>query len=183
MEQSHRKPLRLPEYSYDTPGAYFVTICTKERNPILGTVVGADDHTGPTPNVGADDHTGPTPNVGADDHIRPYIKLSKVGILVDQYTRTIPGIDRYVIMPDHVHMILRVSATNAVEGPMWSSAPTKRNIETTIRSWKTLITKELGESLWQRSFYEHVIRGEQDYWEIVKYIEENPAKWYYRRGG
>ena len=43
--------------------------------------------------------------------------------------------------------------------------------------------KELGEGIWQRSFYEHVIRGEQDYWEIVKYIEENPAKWYYRRGG
>lgn len=160
MEQNRRKTLRLSEYGYDTPGAYFVTICTKDRKPVLGTVV------------------------GADDHIRPYTQLSKTGILVERYTRTVPGIDRYVIMPDHVHMILQVSATNVVEGPMWSSAPTKRNIETTIRSWKTLITKELGESLWQRSFYEHVIRGEQDYWEIVKYIEENPAKWYYhRRGG
>ena len=173
MEQSHRKPLRLSEYSYDAPGAYFVTVCTKGRNPILGTIVGAGDHTGPSP----------TDNVGADDHIGPYTKLSKVGALVEQYTRTIPGADRYVIMPDHVHMILRVSATNTAEGPMTSSAPTKGNIETTIRSWKTLITKALGESIWQRSFYEHVIRGEQDYWEIVKYIEENPAKWYYRRGG
>ena len=157
MEQSRRKSLRLSEYSYDTPGAYFVTICTKDRKPILGTVVGAGDHTG------------------------PYTQLSKTGALVERYTRTVPGIDRYVIMPDHVHMILQVSATNVLEGPMWSSAPTKRNIETTIRSWKTLITKELGESLWQRSFYEHVIRGEQDYWEIVKYLEENPAKWYYHR--
>ena len=173
MECSHRKPLRLSEYSYDSPGAYFVTVCTKDKTPILGTIVGADDHTGPTPYN----------NVGADDHIRPYTKLSKIGALVEQYTCTVPGIDRYVIMPDHVHMILLVSAENAVEGPMWSSAPTKRNIETTIRSWKTLITKELGERIWQRSFYEHVIRGEQDYWEIVKYIEENPAKWYYRRGG
>ena len=171
MEQTRRKPLRLSEYYYDSPGAYFVTVCTKDRKPILGTIVGAGDH------------TGPTPNVGADDHIGPYTQLSKVGILVEQYTRTLPGIDRYVIMPDHVHMILLVSAENAVEGLMWSSAPTKRNIETTIRSWKTLITKALGESLWQRSFYEHVIRGERDYWEIVKYIEENPAKWYYHRNG
>ena len=160
MEQTRRKPLRLSEYYYDSPGTYFVTVCTKDKTPILGTIV------------------------GADDHIRPYTKLSKIGTVVERYTRTIPGIDHYVIMPDHVHMILQVSATNAAEGPMWSSAPTKRNIETTIRSWKTLITKELGERIWQRSFYEHVIRGEQDYWEIVKYIEENPAKWYYyRRGG
>ena len=61
MEQSHRKPLRLSEYCYDTPGAYFVTVCTKNRKPILGTVVGADDHIGPTP----------TDDVGADDSIRP----------------------------------------------------------------------------------------------------------------
>ena len=158
MESGHRKPLRLPEYSYDTPGAYFVTVCTKARTPVLGTIVGAGDHTG------------------------PYTKLSETGILVERYTRTVPGIDRYVIMPDHVHMILQVSAIHATEGPMWSSAPTKQNIETTIRSWKTLITKVLGESIWQRSFYDHVIRCEQDYWEIVKYIEENPARWYYRRG-
>lgn len=107
-----RKPLRLPEYEYNTPGAYFVTVCTKERTPVLGTIVGAGDHTGPYP----------------------------------------------------------------------QSSPTGRNIATTVRSWKTLITKELGESIWQRSYYEHVIRNETDYWEIVKYIEQNPAKWYYRRG-
>ena len=154
-----RKKNRLPEFSYDTPGAYFVTICTKDRMPILGTIVGAGDHTG------------------------PYTQLSEIGKTVEAFTKTVPGIDRYVIMPDHVHMILLVSAEDDMEGPMWSSAPTKRNIQTTIRSWKTLISKALGTSIWQRSYYEHVIRCEQDYWEIVKYIEENPAKWYYRRGG
>ena len=153
-----RKKNRLEGYSYNTPGAYFVTVCTKDRMSILGTVVGAGDHTGP--------HT----------------QLTQTGKIVEQFTRTVPGVDRYVIMPDHVHMILTVSAENTAEGPMWSSAPTKRNISTTIRSWKTLITKALGEGIWQRSYYEHVIRCEQDYWEIVKYIEENPAKWHNRRG-
>ena len=152
-----RKKNRLPDFSYDTPGAYFVTICTKDRKPVLGKIVGAGDHTG------------------------PYTELTELGKTVETFTKTVPGIDRYVIMPDHVHMILLVSAEDTVKGPMWSSAPTKRNIQTTIRSWKTLISKKLGTSIWQRSYYEHVIRCEQDYWEIVKYIEENPAKWYYRR--
>lgn len=173
-----RKPLRLPEYEYSTPGAYFVTVCTKERTPILGTIVGADDHTGPYPQSSNAGNL----TVGADDHIGHYTQLSNIGQLVKKYTESIPGIDRYVIMPDHVHMILLVSANSPVDGPMWSSAPTGRNIATTVRSWKTLITKELGESIWQRSYYEHVIRNETDYWEIVKYIEQNPAKWYYRRG-
>ena len=122
------------------------------------------------------------PLVGADDHIGPHTQLSKIGKVVEHYTKSIPGIDRYVIMPDHVHMIILVSAEDLLQGPMWSSVPTKRSISTTIRTWKTLITKELGSSIWQRFYYEHVIRNEQDYWEIVRYIQENPAKRYYRRG-
>ena len=97
-----RKQLRLCGYDYTQAGAYFVTVCTKDRKHILGSIVGADDHIG------------------------PYTSLSSIGKVVDQYTRTIPGIDRYVIMPDHVHMILLVSGTNITEGPMWSSAPTFR---------------------------------------------------------
>ena len=157
MTKGQRKPLRLSDFSYDTPGVYFVTVCTKDRARILGTVVGADDHIG------------------------PYTRLSATGEIVKKYTRTVSGIDCYAVMPDHVHMFLRVSAENAAEGPMWSSPPTGRNIETTVRNWKTLITKELGKSIWQRSFYEHVIRCDQDYREIVKYIEDNPAKWCYRK--
>ena len=153
-----RKPMRLPGYEYDTPGAYFVTVCTANKAPILGKLVGADDHIGP--------HT----------------QLSPIGRVVEKYIKTIPGIDCYVIMPEHVHMILKVSADETYQGPMWSSAPTGRNVSVSVRSWKTLITKELGRSIWQRSYYEHVIRDEYDYWEIVRYIMENPAKRYYRRG-
>ena len=168
-----RKNIRLPGYEYSTPGAYFITVCTAGKAQILGKLVGAGDHTGPHPT---------DPHVGADDHIGPYTQLSEIGRVVERYTKTIPGIDRYVIMPDHVHMILKVSADDTLQGPMWSSAPTNRNVIMSIRSWKTLITKELGHSIWQRSYYEHIIRNEKDYWEIVRYIEENPAKRYYCRG-
>jgi len=78
-------------------------------------------------------------------------------------------------------MILRVSAETETEGPMWSSAPTNRNVATSIRSWKTLITKALGRGIWQRSYYDHVIRNDEDYWAVVKYMDENPAKWLERR--
>ena len=89
----------------------------------------------------------------------------------------IPGIDHYVIMPNHIHMILRISAKSPLEGPMWSSAPTDSSIEKLVRTWKTLITKELGVSIWQRSYYDHVIRDEQDYMIRVQYIVNNPVKW------
>ena len=60
---------------------------------------------------------------------------------------------------------------------MWSSAPTDTKIESLIRTWKTLITKELGFALWQRSYYDHVIRSDEDYRMIGEYINGNLGKW------
>ena len=173
-----RKKLRLEGYGYNTAGAYFVTVCTADRKPLLCTI----------PRVGADDHIGPNDpsyHVGADDYIGPNTQLTEIGTVVDKYTRTIPGIDRYVIMPNHVHMIILISQ----EGTVWSPSPTceegtvcspsymRTNLQTRIRTWKTLISKELGRSVWQRSYYDHVIRNERDYVEKAQYILNNPAKW------
>ena len=60
---------------------------------------------------------------------------------------------------------------------MWSSAPTEGNVQNWIRTWKTLITKELGETIWQRSYYDHIVRDAQDYVKILEYIIGNPGKW------
>ena len=60
---------------------------------------------------------------------------------------------------------------------MWASAPTEACIPSLIRSWKTLVSKELGHSIWQRSYYDHVIRDMEDYLIKAKYIANNPAKW------
>ena len=144
-----RKRLRLPTYNYRQDGAYFVTICTKERRNSLSRVVGADAHIGP--------HTA----------------LTEYGKSVERYIQTIPGIDKYVIMPNHIHMIVLLENGN---GSMWASTPTK-SLSDIIRSFKVLTSKAAGESLWQRSFYDHVIRNEQEYLRVWQYIDDNPAHW------
>ncbi len=115
--------------------------------------------------------------VGADAHIGPYSRLSGAGKVVEKYLCSIPGIAEYVIMPNHVHMILRISAENVLDGPVWLDAPTAASIPKLVRSWKTLVSKELGRSIWQRSYYDHVIRSQREYVEIVEYIQNNPARW------
>ena len=148
-----RKKNRLIDYDYSQAGAYFVTVCTQNRACILSSVVGADDHIGPR------------------------VHLTPIGHVVKKYIELIPGIGHYVIMPNHVHMILHISANSPAEGPMWSSAPTNANVKNMIRTWKTLITKELGNCIWQRSYYDHVIRNEDEYTRIGEYILGNPGKW------
>ena len=138
-----RKRNRLAEYDYSAPGAYFITICTKDRAPILSRIVGDDAHIVPTP----------------------------IGQVVERYVGSIPGVEKYVIMPNHVHMIIRIE-----DGPMRASAPTP-SIPSRIRSLKTLVTKSLGFPVFQRSYHDHVIRGEEDYREVWQYVDQNPSRW------
>ena len=58
-----------------------------------------------------------------------------------------------------------------------TSAPTEGNVQNMVRTWKTLIAKELGQSVWQRSYYDHIVRDKQDYVKILEYIMGNPGKW------
>ena len=149
MELNQRKPNRIPEYDYNQNGAYFVTICTQDRKKILSNIVGDDAHIVP----------------------KPY------GIIAEKYIRNVPEIKKYVIMPDHIHMII-----NLENGSMWASTPTEikpqhNRISSIVRSIKILVTKEIGTAIFQRSYYDHVIRNQRDYDEIWQYIENNPMKW------
>ena len=60
---------------------------------------------------------------------------------------------------------------------MWTDAPAEARVPSLIRSWKTLVSKELGFGIWQKSYYDHVIRNEPDYITKAQYIDNNPAKW------
>ena len=146
MELPKRKPNRLPKYDYSQNGAYFITICTQDRKKILSDIVGDDAHIVP----------------------KPY------GSIVETYILNVPEIEKYVIMPDHIHMIIRLD-----NGSMWASTPTNpnHNISSIVRSIKTLTTKEVGKPIFQRSYYDHVIRNQKDYDEVWEYIENNPRKW------
>ena len=89
--------------------------------------------------------------------------MTSLGKLVEEVIRKIPGIDQYVIMPNHIHLIIFQNGT--------------QNLPKTIQFFKINTTRKIGESIWQRSYYDHVIRDEADYLTKWKYIDENPAKW------
>ncbi len=149
MIKGRKNSLRLPQYDYSSDGAYFITVCVKDRKQLLSQIV------------------------GGDDHIAPKVELTQIGLKVQKYLDQIRGIDKYVIMPNHIHLIIIQNKL----GSMWSSTPT--NIPNIIRSFKTLVTKELGFSIWQTGYYDHIIRNEEDYLIKAQYIGNNPAKWQY----
>ena len=152
-----RKELRIREYDYSAPGVYFVTICTANRENVLWETVGAD-------------------NIRLQD-----IPLSAIGKVVEQGVLQIPEhyenvrVDKFCIMSDHVHLILRIESD---ENGRMISAPT---VSTVVGSMKRWVSKQIGRSIWQKSFYEHGIRNQQDYDEIWEYIEHNPMKYKEKR--
>ncbi len=146
---SKRKRIRLANYDYSSCGLYFITICTKDRKCILSRIV------------------------GQDAYILPKVELTDIGKTVEKHIKLIPGIDSYVIMPNHIHLIIIKSKSK--DGKMWASCPT--SISCDIRSFKTVITKNVGVSVFQPRFFDHIIRNEQDYIAHLEYIDENPQKW------
>ena len=129
-------------YDYSSKGAYFITICTKDRRKILSSIV------------------------GHDAHIVPKIILTRTGKTVQYYLDRIDDIDCYVIMPNHIHLIIIKNECS------------RTDITKDIRSLKTMVTKQIGYSIWQTGYYDHIIRDEQDYLIKRQYIEENVIKWW-----
>ena len=132
-----RKNPRLKNYDYSTNGAYFITICTANKTKYLSQIVSTG---------------GIIKN-----------ELSVIGQTVERYLQSIPEIDVYVVMPNHVHMII-----------MKTSGKT---IASDVRSFKGLTVKNCPGLKWQRNYYEHVIRDEEDYRIKRAYIEDNPRRW------
>ena len=100
------------------------------------------------------------------------IKLTKEGKLVKQNINKIEQIykniiiDEYVIMPNHIHILILINNyKNSVTIPK------------IIKHFKTNITREIKCSIWQKSFYEHIIRNEKEYWKIKEYIKYNVINW------
>ena len=156
-ELPKRKQIRLENYDYSTSGAYFITVCATNREKIFWNNVGADI-------------------------IRPQnIQLSTVGKITEQGILQINNhyenvtVDKYVIMPDHIHFILHIKSNK--NGRM-ISAPT---VSTVVGSMKRWVSKQTGKPIWQKSFYEHTIRNQTDYNDIYEYIANNPLKYILKR--
>ena len=168
-----RKNIRLQHYDYSECGAYFITICTDKRRKILSKIVG----------IGVPDAPIFNPQtVGGDVLDAPRVELTSYGIIVDKYINQLNdfyeniSVEQYVIMPNHIHMILFVRDG----GSSRTSTPTVRQhsvVPTFVSTFKRFCNKEFGENIWQRYYYDHIIRDKHDFEEISKYIHENPLKW------
>ena len=166
-----RKKSRKTEFCYNIPTAYFVTICTEQKQPILSNIVGGDVLDAPQ----------------SDDVNVAKVELLECGKIAEKYILQLNDfyeditVEKYVIMPDHIHMLLRVLDAE-VGGASRTSPPTKQHsrVMSFVSTFKRFFNKEFGRNIWQRSFYDHVIRDAKDYEEPINYIVKNPMRWYYK---
>ena len=161
MDLPSRKQIRLREYDYSQPGYYFVTICTAVRGQNILCAIDP---------VGAAALGGP-----------PRVALTPAGQAVRQLIGNIDrvyshiAVDTFVIMPDHVHLILVLPSP---EGGSPRAATPTDSIPRVVNTLKGLAVKRTGiRSLWQRGYYEHVIRNDHDLAETRQYIQNNPLNW------
>ncbi len=165
-ELKSRKKIRLANFDYSSPGAYFVTICTENRKNIFWSGE-------------LDPKTFKWCSVGANC-VRPQgLPLSTIGNIVleelDKWDKTYDAVSlcSYVIMPNHLHVMIFISADEYGRPQV---APT---VDRMVKQFKGVVTKKVGYSIWQKSFMEHIIRNQVDYETKSNYIYKNPLRWHY----
>lgn len=180
-DHRHRRSIRLPGYDYSQTGAYFITICADNRECLFGRIVNGEMILNELGLI-----------VRAE-----WIKTAQL--------RDYVVLGEWIIMPNHFHCIIiirgfvppgRGAARRAPTAPIepinnQTSAPfeqfgkpTVGSIPTIIRSFKSAVTKAVNEHrhtpgalVWQRNYYEHIIRDDEDYARIAEYIVNNPLGW------
>ncbi len=158
----HRRSIRLPFYDYGQNGAYFVTVCAAKRRCVFGAV--------------------------DSDQVR----LSTLGrIVAEEWLRTPDirtgvAIDVIVVMPNHTHAVVVLMNENSQpeEDSPGSFASPRRTLGSIVRGFKASVTTRWntycgspGSRIWQRGYYEHVIRNDESLAEIREYIQGNPVRW------
>lgn len=99
------------------------------------------------------------------------IKLTEQGKITQKYLNNIDvvyagiKIDEYIIMPNHIHMIIEINSSTGI------------SVSRIIKQYKEKVTKQIGYSIWQKSYYEHIIRNENEYYKIKQYIQNNVINW------
>ncbi len=165
----HRRSIRLKGYDYSQAGLYFITICTQNRLCLFGEIV--DDDGGTT--ICALNEYGRIAE-------KEWIKTSKM--------RPNIRLDVFVIMPNHMHGIIEIADGRGTmhRAPTVEQfgKPTSNTIPTIIRGYKSSVTKQInilrnqpGVPVWQRNYYEHIIRDEKSCYQIWEYVQTNPLKW------
>lgn len=162
MKLPKRKPTRLNGYDYSTAGAYFITICTHNRKCLFSNIVGAI-------------------------HELPKSKLTNYGEYAKQIIEILPDrfnvlIPQYVIMPNHIHLIIEIKDGNEKRAIRESPLQYHRSVvDKVVGFLKMNLSKKIHNTysgkIWQRSYHDHIIRGEKDYRKIWEYIDTNVLRW------
>ena len=157
----NRRSARLQGYDYRTSGAYFVTICTAEKRPLFGMV-----------------------GEGS-------VQVNELGQIADNYWKQIErvrrgiAIDVYIILPNHIHGILQFHKEDTADNaPTATPELAAGSLGAVLGQYKSIVTKhsQLLRSpprrpIWQRNYYDHIIRSAASLEKIRQYIVENPARW------
>lgn len=192
----NRRSNRLRGYDYSRPGYYFVTLCIHDRRQRLfgdiDFVVGAGSK--PAHFSRSKPAREPVHEL-APNPVHVWMNLNEFGTIVqfawDDLMNHVSGIilDTFVIMPNHVHGIIRIGGTGLEHGaglepaPTWA-APKRITLPEIIRQFKTFSARRINairhvrsNPVWQRNFYDHIIRNEKSLFFIRNYIRENPLNW------
>ena len=154
----NRKNNRLQGYDYSQGGAYFVTICARNREELFGAVN------------------------------NDMVILNEYGKIANQTWLEIPehfpnvGLDKFIVMPNHIHGVIYVVG-GADLRPLQNNGRSKMILSTVIHGFKSSATRKIRieynntDYIWQRSFYDHIIRNEKSLYKIREYIINNPIAW------
>ena len=164
----HRRSIRLQGYNYAQAGAYFVTICSQQRAHLFGEIAEGK------------------------------MLLNECGHIVEQVWHELPqhyaniSLAEFVIMPNHIHGVIILTENISVRAGVgvgfvragFKPAPTQHGLSEIIRGFKTFSARRInqyrnsiGVPVWQRNYYEHIIRNDMDYQRIAEYIINNPQRW------
>ena len=199
-QKHHRQSIRLKGYDYSLAGLYFITICCQDRACMFGEIVGAY----PCGRPDNDFPNGGRPDNDCTENDTPEMQLNDAGKMIDDEWLKLPQrfenilLHEYIVMPNHFHGILEITNDDIngrpqiddINGRPQGHAPTAgktvgdmmdafKSISTVeyINGVKTMNWQRFNGKLWQRDYYEHIIRNEQSYETISNYIIDNPAKW------
>ncbi|MDE6658994.1 MAG: transposase [Eubacterium sp.] len=163
-ELPKRKPTRLKDFNYSSNNIYFITICAKDMKSVFGKIVGFGVLDEPK-----SDNALVVPKI----HFSKYGRIiNKQIIEMDNFYDNI-NIYKFVVMPNHMHLLIEIKNNGASKTPH----PTNSTVSSFIGTLKRFTNKKCDTNLWQRGFYDHIIRDEEDYITKAQYIENNPAKW------
>lgn len=144
---------------------YFITVCSKNMKPIFGKIVG----------FGVPDEPKSCSIIDI-----PKMQYSEYGKIVHKQIIEMNNIykhidiNKFIVMPNHLHLLITVTNNGASGTPH----PTNTTVSSLVSTLKRFTNKKCNVNLWQRGFYDHIIRDEDDYLTKAQYIENNPAKWF-----